>query len=131
LEREVLYCRRRPRKVKGWKISEGDEKREGAGKCREVGKGKISTHEGELKFESRVGVLNDDGSERLTNSMLRSLVVVIVGEVIRIEIGGSLTTSSGKSELGSLIVSDWRKRREDELSVSLASRPSPGKEGGG
>jgi hypothetical protein len=64
------------------------------------------THEGELKFESRVGVLNDDGSERLTNSMLHPLVVVVVREVVRIEVGGSLSTSGWKSELGSLIVSN-------------------------
>jgi len=69
-----------------------------------------STHEGELKFESRVGVLNDDGSERLTNSMLHSFVVVIVGEVVGIEVGGSLPTSGGKSELGSLVVSNWKQR---------------------
>lgn len=44
------------------------------------------THEGQLKLESRVRVLYDDGSERLSNTVFHALVVVVVGDIVRVEL---------------------------------------------
>lgn len=62
----------------------------------ELGTGKepeVKTDKGELELECRVGVLDDDRPKRLSDPVLGALVVVVVRDVVRVQVGERLSVA--------------------------------------